>query len=151
MGKNDTPAAALPGPEAVEAIIRGRHGDPFAVLGLHVQGKGAPLINVFAPDAAEVHVLDDKTGKDLGALDRLSAEGFFSGRIAGRRGRFAYRLRLRAGDQQWERRDAYAYPPVLGEIDEYLMAEGRHEELYHRLGAHPAQVEGVPGDRKSVV
>ncbi|MGR3519696.1 MAG: 1,4-alpha-glucan branching protein GlgB, partial [Roseovarius sp.] len=145
MGKNDTPATALPGPEAVEAIIRGRHGDPFAVLGLHVQGRGAPLINVFAPEAAEVHVLDDRTGKDLGALDRLSAEGFFSGKIAGKRGRFAYRLRLRAGDQQWERRDAYAYPPVLGEMDEYFMAEGRHEELYHRLGAHPAQVEGVPG------
>jgi hypothetical protein len=30
-------------------------------------------------------------------------------------------------------------------MDEYLMAEGRHEELYRKLGAHPVTHEGAEG------
>ena len=42
-------------------------------------------------------------------------------------------------------RDAYAFPPTLGELDTYLVGEGRHEQLYERLGAHVREVEGVIG------
>jgi 1,4-alpha-glucan branching enzyme len=129
----------------IEAVIRGQHGSPFAVLGMHAEGKNAPVINVFAPEAAEVTVLDAKSGKDVAVLEKVHPEGFFSGRMKGKRGRFGYRLRLRAGDHQWERQDPYAFSPVLGEMDEYLIAEGRHEELYKRMGAHPMTHEGVAG------
>ena len=44
-------------PSDIQAIIRGRHGNPFAVLGMH-GGMGEPLtVNVFAPQAAAVTVL----------------------------------------------------------------------------------------------
>ncbi len=139
-----------PNADAIEAVIRGRHGDPFAVLGMHVEGRRAPVVNVFAPDAAEVAVLDAKTGKEVVILDRVHPEGFFSGAAKGKRGRFAYRLRFRAGDHSWERADPYGFPPVLGELDEYLIAEGRHEDLYRRLGAHTATIDGVAGTSFSV-
>ena len=32
--------------------------------------------------------------------------------------------------------DPYRWLPTLGEIDLHLMGEGRHENLWHVLGAH---------------
>ena len=33
--------------------------------------------------------------------------------------------------------DPYRFPPVLGELDIHLLAEGNHRRLYEQLGAHP--------------
>ena len=131
----------LPPPGEVEAIVRGQHGNPFAVLGMHSDGD-AQVVRVFAPDAGEVTVIGTD-GAPKGALERHHPEGFFAGRLKGPR--FAYRLLLRAGDAEWEREDAYAFEPVLGDMDEYLIAEGRHEELWKRLGAHPTTHGDVEG------
>ncbi|RKF12632.1 1,4-alpha-glucan branching protein GlgB [Roseovarius spongiae] len=134
-----------PEPAEIEAILRGRHSNPFSVLGMHARDGRPPVVRVFAPEAAEVSVIDAKTGRTAATLDRVDAEGFFSGAMGRRRKPFSYRLRLRAGDAEWERPDPYAFGPVLGELDEHLLAEGRHEELYRRLGAHPVTHEGVDG------
>ena len=40
-------------------------------------------------------------------------------------------------------RDPYSFPPTLGELDSHLAAEGRHERLWERLGAHPAHHRGT--------
>jgi hypothetical protein len=74
----DTLPASAPSPEDVEAILRGRHGDPFRVLGMFAEG-GAVVVNVFAPDAAEVTLLD-AGGKPCAELDRVHPEGFFHAR-----------------------------------------------------------------------
>ena len=34
---------------------------------------------------------------------------------------------------------------MLSDYDLYLIGEGTHHELYQRLGAHPMEVNGVPG------
>nr|WP_235017174.1 1,4-alpha-glucan branching protein GlgB [Tistlia consotensis] len=130
---------------AVEAIVRGRHGDPFSVLGMH-GGDGAPLtVSVFAPPAAEVAVLDAKTGKVAARLERVHPEGFFAGPVPRRKKRFAYRLEMTAGERSWQAEDPYRFPPVLGELDVHLLAEGRHRRLFERLGAHPLTLDGVAG------
>jgi 1,4-alpha-glucan branching enzyme len=36
-------------------------------------------------------------------------------------------------------------PPTLGELDLHLAGEGRHEEIYERLGAHPMRIDGTDG------
>ena len=41
--------------------------------------------------------------------------------------------------------DPYSLPPQLTEYDLHLFGEGKHHELYERLGAHPTSVKGVPG------
>ncbi len=41
--------------------------------------------------------------------------------------------------------DAYAFGPALGPIDDYLLLEGTHRQLYKRLGAQIATHEGVGG------
>jgi 1,4-alpha-glucan branching enzyme len=130
-----------PDDRLLEDIVRGRLSDPFAVLGMH---GTPPTLRVFAPDAAEVDVLDAK-GKVLAAMERIHPEGVFEAVFKRRKSPFAYRLRCRAGEHEWERHDPYSLPPVLGEMDEYLMAEGRHEELWTRLGARPMTHEGLTG------
>lgn len=132
-------------PSDVEAIVRGRHGNPFVVLGPQ-GGDGTPIgINVFAPQAAEVTVIDSQTGEALASLPRIHPEGFFSGLVPGRTERFPYRLAFSAGDFRWESEDPYRFPPVLGEMDEYLLGGGRHNHLYERLGAHLITMDGVAG------
>ena len=137
------PATAPPLAE-IDAILRGRHGDPFRLLGLHKIEGGGYALNVFAPDAAEVTAVDAK-GKEIGPLERIHPEGFFHAAFPRMRSAASYRLRCRSSGHEWERIDAYSFGPVLGEMDEYLLAEGRHEELYGRLGAHPMTHEGVEG------
>ena len=41
--------------------------------------------------------------------------------------------------------DIYRFPPVLGELDLHLLAEGNHFASYRKLGAHPLVHEGVEG------
>jgi len=139
----ETLPSTAPASDDVEAVLRGHHGDPFRVLGMFKEDGGL-VVNVFAPDAAEVTLLDAK-GKDVARLERIHPEGFFHAALPRKRKPFDYRLRLGAGDRTWEREDPYRFGPVLGEIDEHLMGEGRHEDLYRKLGAHPTEHEGVAG------
>ena len=44
--------------------------------------------------------------------------------------------------------DPYSFPPTLGELDLHLIGEGRHEELYEKLGAHVREHEGVHRRRR---
>ncbi len=132
-------------PSEIDAIVGGNHGDPFAVLGMH-GGDGAPLsVRTFAPQAAEVGVLDAKTGRRLADLERIHPDGFFAGTVPRRRKRFAYRFEMKAGDAVWQQDDAYRFPRVLGDLDMHLIGEGRHRRLYDHMGAHPMTMEGVGG------
>lgn len=124
-----------------EAIVRGRLTDPFATLGQH---GTPPAITVFAPDASEVTVLDPKS-KSLGTMEKIHDEGVYHLAFPKKRKPFSYRLKCRAGAHEWERQDPYCFGPFLGEMDEYLLAEGRHEELWTCLGSHPKTHEGAEG------
>src|SRR5690606_21874602 len=41
--------------------------------------------------------------------------------------------------------DPYAFPPVLGDFDLHLIAQGTHYRLWEKLGANPMVHEGVEG------
>jgi 1,4-alpha-glucan branching enzyme len=133
----------LPDKDAVEAILRGTHGDPFAVLGLHGR-DGAPLsLRVFAPGADEVEILDPH-GASIGKLGRRHQAGFFEGAFP-RETRTAYRLRFRRDGERWDADDPYRFPPVIEETDLERFAKGDHLKLYDVFGAQPRTVEGVEG------
>ncbi|WP_424976345.1 1,4-alpha-glucan branching protein GlgB [Dinoroseobacter sp. S124A] len=145
-----TSATALTPPAAAEALVAGRHGDPFAVLGLH-DLDGKLVLRALRPEADGVEVLDAKTGRRLAGLSPVTgAPGLFEGVIPRRKKRFAYRLRMTRGADTWEERDAYAHGPRLGEMDEYLLGEGTHNALWKALGAHVGPHEGVPGTHFAV-
>jgi 1,4-alpha-glucan branching enzyme len=133
----------------VSAFVAARHGDPFAVLGLHETPDG-PVIRAFIPDAERVTAIDPR-GRPIAELDRRDPSGFFEGRVTGEpAGRFAYRLKAENAGGVWEFDDPYAFGPVLGPIDDHLFVEGTHQEVYERLGAHEKIHEGVAGTHFAV-
>jgi 1,4-alpha-glucan branching enzyme len=129
-------------PGAIEAIVHGRHGDPFSVLGWH-EGR----IRCFVPGADGVVVIDRATGLEMGTLTRIDAAGFFSGLVTGQG---PYRFRITQGGHYWDTEDPYSFPPLLGDMDIYLLAEGMHRDFGHCLGAHRTEMEGVAGVRFAV-
>ena len=135
----------------VLALCRGEHGDPFAVLGLHADAKKRLWLRSIQPGASAVHVIDADSGEVLVELaERKIAglgdhSGFFEASILGRNKLFNYRLRITWPGGVQEIEDPYRFPPVLGELDVWLLAEGSHLRPYERLGAHLREIDGVKG------
>ena len=127
----------------VDALVGARHGDPFGVLGPHESAQGL-AIRAFVPHAGTLQVItaDGKMAADL--VQRHPA-GLFEGLVPGHTTRFPYRLRASNTDGTWELDDPYSFGPVLGPLDDYLLVEGTHRQLYDRLGAHRRTHEGVDG------
>jgi len=140
----ETDAHWRPDRAAVEALLAGQHGDPFAILGPHEHGQGVS-IRVLAPSAETVDVVDGHSGSVLATLEKLHDGGFFGGLLPAAGQPYDYRLRFKSGEAQWEADDPYRFPPVLGELDIHLMAEGKHRRLYEKLGAHPMSLQDTEG------
>jgi 1,4-alpha-glucan branching enzyme len=131
---------------AMESIVQGRHGDPFSVLGPHAAG-GTRVVRTFDPGADSIDVIERATGLALGKLTRVHPGGLWSGAVSGVA---PYRLRISQGGIVRDVDDPYSFPPVLGEMDVYLLAEGRHLDFSHALGSHVAEIDGVSGVRFAV-
>ena len=130
--------------EAANAIVRGEHGDPFAVLGPHPDGRGGLVIRAFLPGAREVTVIPADGGVAQ-PLKPVRPDGFWEGAVAGSLP-FAYRLRASYADgQAAELEDPYRFPPTLSDFDLHLLGEGTHYRVYDKLGAHAATLDGVAG------
>lgn len=128
---------------AAQAIVEGRHGDPFSVLGLHKR-NGTWVVTAFAPGAERLWVITGK-GKETEALHW--GAGLFVCALARKA---AYRLRASGHGTEWEWEDPFRFGPVLGEMDEYLLGEGTHKRLWQVLGAHLITHEGVDGTHFAV-
>ncbi len=128
------------GTETLEAIARGRHGDPFSVLGPHAGPDAATWVTAFLPGAAAVRV---SAGARAWDLERVHPEGIFSAPVpaAG-----AYQLVVNWGDGFEHRlEDPYRFGTVLGEMDVWLLGEGSHLRPFEILGATPRTMEGIAG------
>ncbi len=133
--------------EEMAAITGGYHGNPFAVLGAHPYLDDV-IVRAFLPQAASVSAL---YGNQETALTRIHPEGVFEGIITGQALPLDYRLRITTHDRHtYEADDPYAFPPLLSDFDEYLLAQGTHLHIYERLGAHIMEVNGRTGVRFAV-
>ncbi len=128
--------------QSVAALLDGSDRDPHRVLGLHETTDGT-VVRVYRPDASEVEIL---TSEDTVSAERTHEAGFFEAFVPGKLNAADYRLRVTypSGDS-YELRDPYAFWPTLGDIDVYLAGEGRHEELWRRMGARVTENDGVRG------
>ena len=128
----------------IAAITEARHGDPFSFLGMH-RTSGGICVRAMLPDAQEMAVVELATGKVAANGVRVHPDGFFVATVADRNEPFRYRLRVSGGGVEREFDDIYRFPPVLGELDTYLLREGSHFASYRKLGAHPLVHESVEG------
>ncbi|MEZ5658077.1 MAG: 1,4-alpha-glucan branching protein GlgB [Burkholderiaceae bacterium] len=131
--------------QALAAIIGGRHGDPFAVLGPHPDADGRTRIRAWLPGARAAEVLTG-TNPPL-AMARIDDQGLFTLRLPPGIDSAGYRLRVQWGDDAVLIDDPYRFGPTIEPTDIWLHAEGRHERPYGFLGAHPCTLGGTPGVR----
>jgi len=141
-------------PGAIEAIVQGKHGDPFAILGPHVlpqkEGSGV-IVRAFLPEAEKVTVLPLESGLPAQPMARIHPDGLFEAALPGRHAIFPYRLRwTKASGPEIEIEDPYRFAPTLTDYDLYLLGEGAHFRVYEKLGAQLLTLEGVPGVRFGV-
>jgi 1,4-alpha-glucan branching enzyme len=127
----------------IDALVRGDERDPFSLLGMH-RSDGALVVRAFRPRAEALDLVDARSGDVVAAFERVHPEGVFALRLAASEP-FAYRLRERGAGGVREIDDPYRFAPLLGEIDAWLLAEGRHLRLYDVLGAHIRTIDGVRG------
>ncbi|PPD45012.1 MAG: 1,4-alpha-glucan branching enzyme [Methylocystis sp.] len=129
-------------PDEIAAIVAARHADPFALLGLHETAEGF-VIRCFAPGAQTIAAATPE-GRVIATLERVHPDGFFEA-LTALGARAPYRLSAANGAAQWSFADPYAFPPVLGAMDDYLLVEGEHQKLYERLGAHVVTHDAAQG------
>ncbi len=131
--------------EELQAFLEARHADPFHTLGMRRTGDRL-AVRAFRPDLAAIKVLDKSSPSRAFDLRRIHEAGFFEVVLPKGLHEFPYLFRLRNHEGlEWEEHDPYSFGRILGDTDVYLYAEGNHWEIYEKLGAHLATVDGVRG------
>ena len=121
-------------------IAAGRHHDPHTVLGPHAY-ENSVTIRVLRPLADEVTIVTD-----IGETNAVHEhDGVWAAVLAGATVP-DYRVRSRYEDDVSVSDDPYRFLPSLGQMDEYLIREGRHEELWTALGSNVKTYPGLLGD-----
>ncbi len=133
------------------ALAEGRHGDPFAWLGMHLveqNGRSRLLLRAVLPGAAIVEVLDAKTGRKVAELTPVvGAEPLFSGFMGRRVKPFDYRLRISYPQAELVLDDPYRFDASLDEQACFLFNEGSLLKGWQLLGANWLECQGVKGVR----
>ncbi|WP_395576398.1 1,4-alpha-glucan branching enzyme [Streptomyces sp. BK79] len=125
-------------------LLAGAHHDPHALLGAHPV-PGGVAFRALRPFAREVSVVVDGERHALASEE----DGLFSGVLPLAKIP-AYTLVVAYEQGERETDDPYRFLPALGDLDLHLISEGRHEQLWRALGAHPMTHEGVTGTRFTV-
>jgi 1,4-alpha-glucan branching enzyme len=131
-------AVGLLGADDAASISQGLLPDPFAVLGPR-QGTDGEYLVAYVPGAIRVWAVNDDSMSPLDPHP-TNPEVWVGPTVP------FYRLRAEYADaatHEWL--DPYAFGPVLGELDEHLLGEGRHHRLWDALGAHLITHQGVAG------
>jgi 1,4-alpha-glucan branching enzyme len=127
----------------LEALVRREHPSPHDVLGAHPSDGG---VTVRALRPAACAVTAELGDGSLVELVQIHPGGVFEGLIKAAEQPPRYRLRVDYGSAgKFTIDDPYAFLPTIGELDLHLMAEGRHEQIYEKLGAHVREHGGVTG------
>ena len=116
----------------IEAIVHGEHRNPHGFLGHH-----GNLVRVWRPDAAAVVIGAVKA-------EKVHDAGLFEARVAEDVLEYKVDIEYRDGTKLTID-DPYRFWPTLGEVDLYLIGEGRHERLWEVLGSHHRVHEGAEG------
>ncbi|HEY2438097.1 MAG TPA: 1,4-alpha-glucan branching enzyme, partial [Solirubrobacteraceae bacterium] len=127
----------------LDALVRRDHHNPHGVLGAH-PAEGGVAIRALRPAACAITAqLDD--GQTV-ELEQIHAGGVFEGLAEGATLPLHYQLEIDYGDAgTFTIKDPYAFGPTIGELDLYLIGEGRHEQIYEKLGSHVLEHQGVLG------
>ena len=127
----------------IEEIVYSEAADPHKLLGPHVTDDGL-LISAFIPTAVMVTVRLASSGKEF-PMELADEAGFFSALIP-RKNIPEYTLLVVYDNGTTEElHDPYAFSPLYTESDLKKFEAGVHYTIYEKMGAHPANINGVAG------
>jgi 1,4-alpha-glucan branching enzyme len=127
----------------LELIVQRDHPNPHHFLGAHPAEDGV-LVRAYRPEASAIRALPE--GAEPVELARIHPAGLFEGLVRGAAPPLRYRLQVDYADgSSYTLDDPYRFVPTLGPLDLHLAGEGRHEELYEKLGAHVRDLDGTGG------
>jgi 1,4-alpha-glucan branching enzyme len=127
--------------ELTERLVRGELTNPHALLGAH-PSNDETVIRVWKPDAESVVCTSD--GETIAKLERVHPAGLFEATADDVPVDYFVEATYPSGGVDIGR-DPYSFLPTIGDVDVYLIGEGRHLRLHHVLGAHPRRARGVDG------
>lgn len=128
---------------AIEGIVYSEEDQPHSILGAHITEDGV-LIQTFLPTAKRVVIRIERSQKEY-PMELADEEGFFAVLIPGKRIP-KYHYVVTFGDENVvEYHDPYAFGPQLTERDTRKFNAGICYDIYEKLGAHPATIDGVDG------
>ena len=127
----------------LDALVRREHPEPHSILGAH-PSEGGVVVRALRPSAESVAVKPSR-GKSV-PMTEIHPGGIFEAVIEDAELPLKYKLKVDYGSAgKFTIQDPYSFLPTIGELDLHLMGEGRHEELYERLGAHVIEHGGAQG------
>lgn len=128
-----------------DELLAGQHNAPHNLLGLHEFGKGQ-VFTVYRPEAEKITVTDAKGNHPVELEPVEESSGFFGKYVSGKKYKKPYLLHIQYGENDVVvTADPYSFEPQLSSDDLYLFAEGKHYQIYEKLGAHPMTINGVKG------
>ena len=148
LAQQEAPAEV--GEEQLRAVVDGWSYAPHSVLGAHPARDGW-VVRTLRPDAVSVTVVDE----DGSRYDtrRMHDGGIFEARLPRQPG--DYRVEVSYGDGEGGTNtfvvdDPYRWLPTVGEMDQHLIREGRHERLWEVLGSHVRRYDTPRGPVEGV-
>ncbi len=138
-------------PTELESLVHREHPNPHGVLGAHPPAHadaGGVVIRAFRPGASAItaHIGSGAGASQTVELAQIHPGGVFEGVVDEAELPLPYQLEIDYGDAgTYTIHDPYSFLPTLGELDLYLIGEGRHEQIYEKLGSHPMEHQDVIG------
>jgi len=133
--------------QSLDKLIHLRHSNPHQVLGPTIDSNGV-TIRTYCPGADQIEVVT--VSKKKFVMQRIHDSGVFETVLPKAAKIPSYRFNIQSGGEVKKIRDPYSFPPTIGELDLHLFAEGKHEQVYERLGAHVMKIGRVSGVAFSV-
>jgi 1,4-alpha-glucan branching enzyme len=119
--------------------------DPHRILGAHEADDGGVVVRAYRPEATTVRVQPANASAAVEA-ELKDPSGLWEALLPKAKLPLAYELEVEYADgATYTLRDPYSFLPTLGDLDIHLAMEGRHEEMYERLGAHVREIDGAVG------
>jgi 1,4-alpha-glucan branching enzyme len=136
--------------DQIDAIVRGLHDNPFAVLGMHAISEGAKsglVVRTFIPYVASVSIVHSGNGKTF-EMTRIHDAGLYEAVIPSPKKPFPYTYSITAssGDVR-SQSDPYAFGSTISDFDLQLWGEGNHHDAHTFMGAHLMEMDGISGTR----
>ena len=140
------------GKELMEELEEELINAPQDLLGCHIYKEAdVQIFTAYRPCAEAVWLLDGKK-QVVGEMEPMEVEGLFGCVIEKKTKRlkkYSFRVKY-SEDDIVDIYDPYAYPKEITDFDCYIFGEGRHYQIYEKLGAHLETIDGVEGTRFAV-